>query len=201
MFSKRKMKYQICVSGASRGETVERDASIAYEVGKAITRADCVLMTGATVGIPDHAARGCKDAGGQSIGISPAATRLEHIKKYNLPIEHYDYILYTGQHYIGRDALMISSSDAVVTMGGRIGTLHEFTIALELEKPIGIIKHSGGTSDWFDELMTAAGIKDYAERNVIFDNDPARLVKSIVAILDTLEGKEPKNQEFSIRKL
>ena len=151
------MNYQICVSGSARGEAVEKNRAIAYEVGKTIARAGCTLLTGATVGLPDFAARGAKAAGGKSIGISPAATRLEHTKKYNLPTTSYDFILFTGMHYTGRDALLISSCDAIITIGGRIGTLHEFTIALELDKPIGIVDGSGGTSQWFDELMEAAG--------------------------------------------
>lgn len=193
------MRYQICVSGSARGAAVEKNAAMAYEVGKAIARAGCTLLTGATVGIPDHAARGCKAAGGQSIGISPAATRLEHTKKYNLPIDDYDFLLFTGQHYIGRDALLISSCDAIITIGGRIGTLHEFTIALELDKPIGIISGSGGTSEWFDELMHAAGIRSPAGRNVVMDNNPTRLVKQLVKRLKELEALERPADELSSR--
>lgn len=193
------MNYQICVSGSARGETVEKNRAIAYETGKAIARSKCTLLTGATIGIPDFAAEGCKAAGGKSIGISPAASRLEHVKKYNLPIKDYDYILFTGLHYIGRDALLISSSDALISIGGRIGTLHEFSIALELNKPIGVIEGSGGTSQWFDEIMEAAGIRNREARNVIFDSSPDRLVKRLVKLLKLLELEERPMDELSQR--
>lgn len=193
------MKFQICVSGSARGEAVEKNAKIAYQVGQAIANAGHTLLTGATVGIPDHVARGCKAARGHSIGISPAATRLEHIKKYGLPTKSYDFILFTGLHYIGRDALLISSSDAIIVIGGRIGTLHEFTIALELDKPIGVLQGSGGTSQWFDELMSAAGIRDYESRNVIFDSDPVELVKRLTAILEREAREEHPSDELTQR--
>jgi uncharacterized protein (TIGR00725 family) len=180
-------KYHICVSGSARGPAVELNDAIAYETGKAIARAGHLLMTGATIGIPDRAAEGCKAAGGHSIGISPAATRLEHIKKYNLPSDHYDFILYTGMHYIGRDALLVSSSDAVVSIGGRIGTVHEFAIALELGKPIGILSGTGGTSEWFDELMHAAGIREPAAYHVLFDSNPSRLIRRLTKVLTTID--------------
>lgn len=183
-------KYHICVSGSARGPAVEQNEHIAYETGKAIARAGHLLMTGATIGIPDRAAEGCKAAGGQSVGISPAATRLEHVKKYNLPTEHYDFILYTGMHYIGRDALLISSCDAAISIGGRIGTVHEFSIALELGKPIGILTGSGGTSEWFDELMHAAGIRQPEAHNVFYDTNPARLVKRLTQTLIQLDKED-----------
>ncbi len=193
-------RYHICVSGSARGPTVEQNESIAYETGKAIARAGHLLISGATIGIPDRAAEGCKAAGGHSIGISPAATRLEHVKKYNLPSDHYDYILYTGMHYIGRDALLVSSSDAVISIGGRIGTVHEFAIALELGKPIGILSGTGGTGEWFDELMHAAGIREPESYNVFTDTNPTRLVKRLTKILTTIDiADKPFTDELSGR--
>lgn len=190
-----KTKYHICVSGSARGPAVEQNEHIAYETGKAIARAGHLLMTGATIGIPNRAAEGCIAAGGSSVGISPAATRLEHVKKYHLPTESYDFILYTGMHYIGRDALLISSCDAVISIGGRIGTVHEFSIALELGKPIGILSGSGGTSEWFDELMHAAGIRDPDTHNVLFDSNPVRLVKRLSKIIKELDAEDIIHKE------
>ena len=46
-----------------------------------------------------------------SVGLSPAASKVEHVMKYRLPTEAYDTILYTGLHYIGRDTLLITSAD------------------------------------------------------------------------------------------
>ena len=58
-------------------------------------------------------------------------------------MEYLDIIIYTGAGYSGRDLLMTRTSDAIFLGCGRIGTIHEFTIAFEDNKPIGILEGSG----------------------------------------------------------
>lgn len=180
--------YQICVSGAAKGESVEEGKLLAVAVGEAIAKAGHCLMTGATTGLPNYAAIGYKAAGGMmSVGISPAATKVEHVMKYRLPTEAYDTILYTGLHYIGRDTLLITSSDAVVSIGGRLGTLHEFTIAMETETPIGFLQGAGGISTEIMDILHAAGREH--DRDVFFHDDPAVLVDKLTKALDIEHAK------------
>jgi len=178
------MSYQICVSGAAKGTSVEEGRHLAYDIGKQIAKSGHMLLTGATTGLPDYAAMGAKEEGGQSIGISPAASKLEHVKKYRLPTDCYDVILYTGLHYVGRDSLLVASSDAVISIGGRLGTLHEFTISMEMRKPVGFLMGAGGVSTEIKDILRAAG-KERAN-NVVFDTKPASLMKRINAMLDAL---------------
>jgi uncharacterized protein (TIGR00725 family) len=164
--------YQICVSGASKGESVEEGKELGQKAGAAIARAGHSLLSGATVGIPNYAAIGYKAAGGKmSLGISPAASKVEHVYKYRLPTEAYDVILYTGLHYVGRDDLLINSSDAVVSIGGRLGTLHEFTIAMETDTPIGFLQGAGGISNEIKSIINAAG-ENRMTSKIIFATDP-----------------------------
>ena len=176
--------YQICVSGAAKGDSVEQGKELARQVGAAIAEAGHALMTGATVGLPNYAAEGYKAAGGKmSLGISPAGSKVEHVRKYRLPTEAYDVILYTGLHYVGRDALLITSCDAVISIGGRLGTLHEFTIAMESDTPIGFLQGAGGVSSQISALMELAQpVKPGAV--VLFDNSPEDLVKNLTKALD-----------------
>lgn len=177
--------YQICVSGAAKGESVEQGKQLAKEVGSAIAKAGHTLLTGATSGLPEVAATSYKKAGGSmSLGISPAATKIEHIVKYRLPTDHYDCILYTGLHYIGRDSLLINSSDGVISIGGRLGTLHEFTIAMETRTPIGLLQGSGGVTTEIEKMMEAL---PNAHRNLILlDDDADQLVAKITNLLNEL---------------
>ena len=175
--------YQICVSGASKGESVEEGKHLAILAGEAIAKAGHSLMTGATVGLPNYSAMGYKKAGGKmSVGISPAASKVEHVLKYRLPVEDYDTILYTGLHYVGRDTLLINSSDAVVSIGGRLGTLHEFTIAMETDTPIGFLQGAGGISDQIKSILVSAG-QQHSEL-VVFEEDPIKLVAKLTQILN-----------------
>lgn len=176
------IKYQICVSGAAAGETVTASHQLAFDLGKEIAEAGHILLTGATVGLPHYAAMGAKKAGGLSIGYSPAASHREHIKSYRLPTEEFDYINYTGMSYVGRDAHLVRSSDAVITVGGRMGSLHEFSTATESHKVCGVLLGSGGLADFIPTLVEK--IPTPGATQIIYDTDPKRLVTQIIKILD-----------------
>jgi len=182
-------QYQICVSGAAHGDSVQEGRELARQIGEAIAKAGHSLLTGATVGLPNYAAEAYKAAGGSmSVGISPASSKVEHVMKYRLPIEAYDTILYTGLHYIGRDTLLITSSDAVVSIGGRIGTLHEFTIAMESETPIGFLQGAGGISEEIQHILAMAHPLRQHEK-IVFSETADELIKELTHYLDEDHGK------------
>lgn len=175
--------YQICISGASKGKSVEDGKKLAVAAGQAIAKAGFGLMTGATIGLPNVAAEAYKKLKGtMSLGISPASSKIEHVMKYRLPTEAYDAILYTGMHYVGRDALLINSSDAVISIGGRMGTLHEFTIAIETDTPIGLIQGAGGVSGEIMDILHAAG--EHNNENVVFGDTAEEVLEKLVKILN-----------------
>ena len=192
--------YQFCVSGAAKGRSVEEGKLLAEAAGAAIAAAGHSLMTGATIGLPNYSAEGYKAAGGKmSVGISPAASKIEHVLKYRLPTKAYDTILYSGLHYVGRDTLLINSSDAVISIGGRLGTLHEFTIAMETDTPIGFLQGAGGISSGIMDILRAAGREH--DKNVVFSDDPIHLVTMLEAILDGEKQKyyADRNQKYTQR--
>ena len=176
------IKYQICVSGAAAGETVTTSHQLAFDLGKSIAEAGHTLLTGATVGLPHYAAMGAKKAGGLSIGYSPAASHREHVKAYRLPTDEFDYINYTGMSYVGRDAHLVRSSDAVITVGGRMGSLHEFSTASESHKVCGVLLGSGGLADFIPILVEK--IPTPGATQIIYDTEPKRLVARIIEALD-----------------
>jgi uncharacterized protein (TIGR00725 family) len=176
------LQYSICISGAASGESVDHSQGLASRLGAAIARRGHVTTTGATVGLPFFAAKAAKEAGGMSIGFSPASSVREHMRKYRLPRQYFDFINYTGMDYVGRDTYLVQSSDAIITVGGRFGSLHEFVTALESHKPCGILLNSEGTADIIPELMKL--LDPPREHLVIFDENPENLVERIVTILD-----------------
>ena len=176
--------YQIAISGAAKGESVDEGKDLARAMGEAIAKAGHSLLSGATVGLPNYAAEAYKQAGGRmSVGISPAASKVEHVLKYRLPTEAYDTILYSGLHYIGRDTLLITSSDAVISIGGRLGTLHEFTIAVESDTPIAFLQGAGGVSQEIQTLLTLAHpLRESTE--ILFNDSPDDLIAELTHLLD-----------------
>lgn len=176
------MNYSICVSGAASGKTVASGTELAIRLGTAIAKAGHITTTGATVGLPYFAAKAAKEAGGMSIGFSPAASLREHVYKYRLPIGMFDFINFTGMHYVGRDVHLVQSSDALIAVGGRFGSLHEFTTAVESRMPCGVLIGSGGTADIIPELMQK--LEPVNTDLIILDDNPEKLVARIIALLD-----------------
>ncbi len=181
------LKYKVCISGAAETKfcppgTIEK----AMEVGRLIAERGAVLVTGATTGIPYWAARGAKEAGGIVIGLSPAVSKVAHVKTYRLPLAYHDLIIYTGFDYSGRNLLLTRSADAVITIYGRVGTLNEFTIAFEDKKPQGVLTGTGGESDELEHILQIA---HRGMGRVVFDPDPKSLVSKVFREMEKDEKK------------
>ena len=181
MLKRSYIKYKIAISGAAETSHCKaRAMEKAVELGREIVRHKAILITGATTGFPLWAARGAKEEGGISIGLSPAATEIAHVKTYHLPTDYFDLIIYTGFDYSGRNLLLTRSADAIIIGCGRMGTLNEFTIAFEDNKPIGVLE-----GDWeIDEL-----IKEIIEKShrgpgkIVYDSDPKRLLEKLIKLI------------------
>jgi uncharacterized protein (TIGR00725 family) len=177
------MKFRIGVMGSSQGPLIENQETIAksIQLGHYIAKADCILVNGACPGLPDEAAYGAHKAGGFVLGISPAFSEKEHMETYKSPIEYYDAILFTAQGLMDRDIINIRSSDAVILLGGGIGTLNEFTVAYDEGKVVGVLKGSGGVSDNIPEIVEIC--KREMSDNVIIESDPKVLVEKVLEAL------------------
>ncbi len=174
------LKLKIGVCGAAETTTCGVNAfEQSKNLGREIVRQGGVLVTGATTGFPFWSCIGAKEEKGVSIGISPAANEKEHVETYRLPLDYMDLIIYTGFGYAGRDLLFTRSCDAVIIGCGRIGTIHEFTIAFEDGKPIGVLEGDWDTSDTIKQIIARA---NRPNDQIIFERDPKILVQKIIAL-------------------
>jgi uncharacterized protein (TIGR00725 family) len=190
MEQKSYLKYKICVSGAAETcHCAERALELAKEVGREIIRQNGVLVTGATTGIPYWAAIGAKEEKGIVIGLSPAASEKAHLRKYRLPTDFHDLIIYTGFEYAGRNLLLTRSSDAIVVVCGRMGTLNEFSIAFEDKKPIGVLIGSGGTADMVKEIVENS---HRGPGKIVYHSNPKKLIEELLKLVD-------KEKEIKVR--
>ncbi|MBP9782746.1 MAG: hypothetical protein KBC50_03385 [Candidatus Pacebacteria bacterium] len=179
----------ISVSGAAEiahcGPSV---IPLAKEIGREIARQGCQIVTGATSGFPMYAAEGAKEAGGVSFGLSPAASKKEHVEVYRLPLKALDAVVYTGFGFSGRDLMLVRSSDAIVIGCGRIGTIHEFTVAWEANMPMGILVGEWPTDEVIQNIMQNS---DRKNDNVIFEKDPKVMIQRLV---DMVRKKEESGE-------
>lgn len=175
------LKLKIGVSGAAETGTCGTNAfEESKELGRQIVRQGGILVTGATTGFPLWSAIGAKEEKGVSIGISPAANEREHVDTYRLPLDHMDLIIYTGFGFPGRDLLFTRSCDAIILGCGRIGTIHEFTIAFEDGKPIGVLEGEWTMSDTIKEIISRA---NRPNDKIVFEKDPKILVQKIIEMV------------------
>jgi len=156
------------------------------KVGEELAKQGCVVVTGATTGLPYEAAIGAKKAGGFVVGLSPAVSEREHIRKYHLPIDYHDIIIYTGAGYAGRNLLLTRVGDGVIVSAGHMGTLNEFTIAFEERKPIAILEGSWETDEMIRQVI---GKARRGKGKIICSPDPKKLVAGLLRAIRKVKTK------------
>ncbi|MES2623007.1 MAG: hypothetical protein V4576_01205 [Patescibacteria group bacterium] len=173
------MTPKIGVSASADGSFLTQDVcEIGKQLGKEIVEQGGILVTGASTGFPYWSAMGAKHAGGLSVGYSPATGPKEHTEVYRLPLDYMDLISFTGFGYPGRDIIFTRTCDGIIIGPGRIGTIHEFTIAFEDEKPMGILEGDGWDTDEVIKYIIEKSHR--ANKYIVFDKDPRKLVTKVM---------------------
>lgn len=176
-------RLKIGVMGSASGPQIEDPVARkkATVLGAEIAKRNHILINGACPGLPHDALLAAKEKGGLTIGISPAFSEYEHINEYLSPAGH-DIIIFTGMGFMERDIINIRSSDAVIIVGGGIGTLNELTIAYEEGRPIGIVTESGGISNSIPHVVEEL-CRRKIPPNMVFDADPVKLLDKLEVVV------------------
>jgi uncharacterized protein (TIGR00725 family) len=169
---------RIGVMGSAAADFESRVAQACRRLGRAIAEQGCCLLTGACPGLPHEAVLGAKEVGGHVIGISPALNLKEHVETFTSPYEQYDVLIYTGLGLMGRELINVRSSDILVVIGGRCGTLGEFSIAYEEGKLIGVLTGTGGITAVLSDVEKSLGKRTGAE--VIYGTEPELLIGKLI---------------------
>ncbi|MGD1075929.1 MAG: hypothetical protein ABR903_07615 [Thermodesulfovibrionales bacterium] len=183
------MRLKIGVMGSASGTLSKEHKKIARELGHAIAKSDCITVTGACPGLPLESAKGAKEAGGLVVGISPALSEWEHVHRYHSPLEYHDVLVFTGSGLMGREVVNIRSSDIVIIIGGRSGTLGEFSIAYDEGKLIGVLCGTGGITSEIENIVKI--VKKKTGAKVTYNADPHGLVTELVAYYRRVHYKRP----------
>lgn len=107
------------------------DLQSAERVGALLAEHGAVLLTGGHHGVMQAAARGCRDAGGTSIGLMPGHDRSEGTPEHT-------FLLPTGLGEL-RNGLIVRAADAVVAVGCSWGTLSEVALARRTGVPLVLV--------------------------------------------------------------
>lgn len=173
----KKSKYKFAITGAVETHDCSLDTiNVAKKLGKALAKKGHVVVTGGRHGFPYFTAMGAKSSDGEVLYFSPASNIKEHKEAYRLDTEYVDMFIYTGFGFIGSSVFMTRSADAIIIGCGKLDALHEFSIAIEEKKPIGVL-----VGDWdTDEMIKKiAGNGNKSHIPVIFEKDINLLISKL----------------------
>jgi uncharacterized protein (TIGR00725 family) len=117
-----------CVAVIGPGDASAAELAVAEEVGARLVDLGATVVTGGLGGVMEAASRGAKSRRGLTIGLLPGLDRSEANGWVDVAIA-------TGLGEI-RNALIVRTSDALVAVGGGVGTLSEMAFALKLGRPV-----------------------------------------------------------------
>ena len=148
----------VAVVGSDDPSAGERALTVALEVGRALARRGAVVVCGGLGGVMEAACRGAREEGGSTVGLLPGLDRRE-------ANAYVQVALPTGLGE-ARNALVVRAADAVIAVGGELGTLSEIALALKAGTPVvGVdtweLSKSGRAVDAIDR---ADGAGDAVER-------------------------------------
>jgi len=130
------------VAVIGRADRVHRKSR---QLGELLAQAGHVVITGACGGTPGAVEQSACQAGGRTLGFSPASDSEGHLKlglppRGTLPTE------YTGRGFKGRNVDLIMATKVAIVVGGRLGTLHEAITAVEEDRPVYACWTTGGAA-------------------------------------------------------
>jgi uncharacterized protein (TIGR00725 family) len=103
-------------------------AKQAEAVGRALAAAGATVVCGGLGGVMEAACRGARSVGGTTVGLLPGGDRSTGNRYLSISLP-------TGMGE-GRNLLVVRAADALVAVGGELGTLSEIAFALKLGKPV-----------------------------------------------------------------
>jgi len=144
-------KYKIAVFGLGSGQIDEAKGQQAFLLGKTIAERGHYLITGLAKGVTEYASKGAKSSGGVVIGVNP--NEFENIITADICYDHTDIIINTGLGDRGRNVISVRTCHGMIIIDGSFGVLNEITNGVGENKPIVVLRNSGGVADIVETIM------------------------------------------------
>jgi uncharacterized protein (TIGR00725 family) len=138
-------KLKIAVFGLGSDNISSRNIEDAYLLGQLIALRGHILVTGLANGITSHVIKGCKSNFGFNVGINPYNDELTISN--DISFNGADLIINTGLGDSGRNVISVRTCDGMIVINGSFGVLNEITVGVGENKPILILRNSGGVSN------------------------------------------------------
>jgi uncharacterized protein (TIGR00730 family) len=183
----------VSIFGSARVGEDSRAYAQARETAKLFAEAHFAVVTGGGPGVMEAANRGCKEAGGLSVGFNIA---LPHEQGLN----PYCDVQMTFKHFYARKTMFVKAAEGFVIFPGGFGTLDEAFEALTLIQtgkvlnfPVVLFDRDYWREllDWINGRLLADGMisSDDVELLHVTD-DPAEAVRIVVESYDARNAVE-----------
>ena len=185
----------VSVFGSARISAADPMYEAAREVGSQLARAGLAVITGGGPGVMEAANRGCREAGGLSIGCNIELPFEQGMNDYvDLGIDF--------RYFFVRKMMFVKYAEGFVVFPGGFGTLDELFEALTLIQT-GKVQHFpvvlfgsdywGGLMDWLRDPVLSEGKVAADDLNLFYIcDDPADVVPHIREVLAEKRRVDPK---------
>jgi uncharacterized protein (TIGR00725 family) len=173
---------KIAVLGSATNKISKENKHLCEKIGKYLAKKNITVATGGSHGIPGLVVSSAFKAGAETEAFSPDRNEREHhLRTDNLPLKYFKNTKFIPG-FTARSLAMIKNVDGVLVINGRIGTLSEFTIALEEGSDIAVLKNSGGIADHLEYIVSVA--KKEFPNKVIFEVNYKKAINDLILLIN-----------------
>ncbi|HOL03512.1 MAG TPA: TIGR00725 family protein [Fervidobacterium sp.] len=163
-------------SGNIENEPVKSLIDVCLELGERLGE-KYVVFTGGRDGIMELVSKGVRNVGGTCIGILPW--------EGNDANEYNSLVISTGLDFQMRSFVLVKSVEAVIAIGGEIGTAVEMLATYANRKPLILLRNTGG---WADKIPSVLIDDKYLDNRRMAPVYQAFSIEQVMTILDELEN-------------
>jgi uncharacterized protein (TIGR00730 family) len=182
----------VTIFGSARTPRGTKMYEVARTIGRRVAEAGFAVITGGGPGMMEAANRGCREAGGFSIGCNIELPHEQSLNEYcDLGVDF--------RYFFARKTMFVKYADAFVILPGGFGTLDELFESLTLIQT-GKIRHFPvilvgsdywrGLLDWLRDVQLPAGAIAEDDLSLLkLTDDPDEVTRLILAYTKGGDGK------------
>jgi uncharacterized protein (TIGR00730 family) len=174
----------VTVFGSARVPEGDPRYELGREIGRALAEAGFAVITGGGPGLMEAANRGCREAGGFSVGLNIEVPHEQETNPYvDQAIEF--------RYFFARKTMFVKYADGFVILPGGFGTLDELFEALTLIQtakiehfPVVLVGSAfwQGLLGWARDVLVPGGTISSADLDLVtVTDDPTEVVRVIAA--------------------
>jgi uncharacterized protein (TIGR00730 family) len=189
----------VTIFGSARTPEASPYYGVARDIARRLAERGFAIITGGGGGIMEAANRGCRDAGGLSIGCNIELPHEQGLNPYvDLGVEF--------RYFFARKTMFVKYADAFVIMPGGFGTLDELFESLTLiqtgkvrDFPVVLVgtEYWRGLLDWLRDVQLPAGALSPGDLDLLkLTDDPQEVCDMIVEYVSRAHPDLPIEDEL-----